>query len=104
MLVLYSGNFIIQEGRLMKKFQVHTVLLALLLGSLAPAAEASPRQEIISLLKNNMMTISNIRLEKYAGRVLARAETLDGVDIGRHMIKKGLARPYHGKTRQPWCG
>jgi endonuclease YncB( thermonuclease family) len=44
-----------------------------------------------------------VRLEKYAGRVLAHAQTSDGVDISKYMIEKGLARPYFGKKRQPWC-
>ncbi len=65
-------------------------------------AEAA-RQEMIKLLGDNLIRIYNIRLEKYAGRVLAEVETTGGIDIGRHMIEKGLARPYHGEKRRPWC-
>jgi len=65
-------------------------------------AEAA-RQELSILLDDNLIRIYNIRLEKYAGRVLAQVETSGGIDIGRHMIEKGFARPYHGEKRQSWC-
>lgn len=60
------------------------------------------RDEIISLT-GVPVRIYDVRLEKYAGRVLAKVETSDGIDIARHMIDKGLARPYHGEKRRPWC-
>ena len=63
----------------------------------------SARQEVLKLLSNGQVKIYDIRLEKYAGRVLAKAETSDGVNIGQYLIKKGLAREYHGEKRQPWC-
>ena len=61
------------------------------------------RQTVIRLLSDNQIQIYNIRLEKYAGRVMAQVQTAGGVDIGKYMIEKGLARPYHGEKRQPWC-
>jgi endonuclease YncB( thermonuclease family) len=64
---------------------------------------AAARDEMSRLLHDREIRIYNIRLEKYAGRVLATAETTDGIDIAKHMIEKGLARPYHGKKRSPWC-
>ncbi len=66
-------------------------------------AARAAKAAVAKLLKDNKMVISNIRLEKYAGRVLAHVETTDGLDIGRYMIKKGLARPYYGGHRKPWC-
>ncbi|MCE9507784.1 MAG: thermonuclease family protein [Alphaproteobacteria bacterium] len=65
-------------------------------------AEAA-RQEVERLLSDNLIRVYNVRLEKYAGRVMAEAQTTQGIDIGKHMIEKGLARPYHGEKRQPWC-
>ena len=65
-------------------------------------AEAA-RREILRLVGERPVEIYDIRLEKYAGRVLARVRTADGIDIGQHMINKGLVRPYHGEKRQPWC-
>ncbi|MFH1158658.1 MAG: thermonuclease family protein [Pseudomonadota bacterium] len=65
-------------------------------------AEAA-RLELASLLNDNLIRIYDVRLEKYAGRVLAQAQTTGGIDIRRHMLEKGLVRPYHGEKRQPWC-
>jgi endonuclease YncB( thermonuclease family) len=61
------------------------------------------RAEIIRLLPDNRIRLYNIRLEKYAGRVLAEAKTTDGTDIARHMVEKGFARDYHGARRTGWC-
>ena len=36
------------------------------------------------------------------GRLLARAETLDGRDVAGIMISEGHARPYGGGRRLPW--
>lgn len=65
-------------------------------------AEAA-RQELARLLGDGVIKIYNVRLEKYAGRVLAQAQTTSGINISQHMLEKGFARPYHGKKRQPWC-
>jgi micrococcal nuclease len=65
----------------------------------AEAAKAALAQ----LLADGKVTLYNIRLEKYAGRVLAQAVNTDGTVIANHMIAKGHARPYHGAKRQSWC-
>lgn len=65
-------------------------------------AEAA-RQEVARLLGGGNVSIYNIRLEKYAGRVMAQIQTADGINIGKHMVEKGFARPYHGDKRKPWC-
>lgn len=64
---------------------------------------AAARTELETLLSGQSIQIYDVRLEKYAGRVLAKAQTTAGIDISRHMISKGLARPYHGEKRRPWC-
>lgn len=61
------------------------------------------RAEVANLLADNKITLLNVRLEKYAGRVLAEAQTTAGTDIRTHMINKGLARPYGGEKRKGWC-
>lgn len=68
------------------------------------ALAKAARAELEALVKTGHVKVSDIQLEKYAGRVLARAETTDGIDIAAHLIQKGLARPYHGKKRAGWCG
>jgi endonuclease YncB( thermonuclease family) len=45
----------------------------------------------------------DIRNGKYAGRVLARAETLEGEDLGAGLLDAGLARIYEGGRRGGWC-
>lgn len=45
-----------------------------------------------------------VQYGKYAGRVLARVEAADGTDLGAALLAAGLARPYNGGRRQPWCG
>jgi endonuclease YncB( thermonuclease family) len=47
--------------------------------------------------------LHDIRYGKFAGRVLARVEALDGEDLGRSLLAAGLARPYKGGRRAPWC-
>ncbi len=60
--------------------------------------------ELERLLQKGEVVLTDIRLEKYAGRVLASAATPDGIRISEHLIGKGLARPYNGGKRDGWCG
>lgn len=62
------------------------------------------RRELESLVSSGDIVLTDIRLEKYAGRVLAKAHTSGGISIADHLIAKGLARPYEGKKRLGWCG
>jgi len=45
---------------------------------------------------------SDVHLGKYAGGVLGKL-TVNGHDAGQILIEQGLARPYSGGRRQPWC-
>lgn len=64
----------------------------------------SAKQEIARLLASSgTINLFDIKLEKYAGRVLAKASNDQGVNIAEHMISKGLARPYAGAKRAGWC-
>ena len=65
----------------------------------AEAAKAA----LVQLLADSKVTLYNIRLEKYAGRVLAQAVNTEGTVIANRMIAEGHARPYHGAKRQSWC-
>ena len=55
------------------------------------------------LLADGRISLRDIRLEKYAGRVLAVAETAQGQSIAKTLLDQGYARPYHGEKRGPWC-
>lgn len=48
------------------------------------------------------VTVSEIQLGKYAGRVLGKLSK-NGEDLGRALIKAGHAKPYKGGKRKPWC-
>lgn len=61
------------------------------------------RQALKALLADSEISLYNIRLEKYAGRVLAEAVNKNGVNISKHMLEKGLVRPYGGEKREGWC-
>lgn len=61
------------------------------------------KEELARLFEDQNIKLSNIRLEKYAGRVLAEAANTEGVNVSRHMLDKGLVRPYGGEKRKGWC-
>jgi endonuclease YncB( thermonuclease family) len=49
------------------------------------------------------IVLSQVREDKYGGRVLADVANVSGDDIGAEMLKSGLARPYEGGRRGGWC-
>jgi endonuclease YncB( thermonuclease family) len=49
------------------------------------------------------VNLSDIRVGKYGGRVLARVRTAGGEDLSHALLAAGLARPYAGKARRSWC-
>lgn len=54
------------------------------------------------LLHGGKITVHDVGLGKYAGRVLGSI-FVDGESLSKRLIEEGLARPYYGGTRQPWC-
>jgi len=48
------------------------------------------------------VTVSGIRLGKYAGRMLGSLH-VDGKSLEQALLEAGHARPYRGRRRQPWC-
>ncbi len=55
------------------------------------------------LKPGDRVVISEIRLGKYAGRVLGRISK-NGKDMAELLLEAGHARTYAGGKRQPWCG
>jgi endonuclease YncB( thermonuclease family) len=45
----------------------------------------------------------DVQPDKYGNRVRARIVTPAGADLSQSLIQAGLARPYKGEKRQPWC-
>jgi endonuclease YncB( thermonuclease family) len=47
--------------------------------------------------------LTRIANGKYAGRVVARVALPHGPDAASLLLEAGLARPYDGGARRPWC-
>ncbi|MDR0803499.1 MAG: thermonuclease family protein [Rickettsiales bacterium] len=47
--------------------------------------------------------LSEIKDDKYLGRIDARVRTADNTDVGQVMIDRKLARKYSGGRRAGWC-
>lgn len=66
-------------------------------------AEAA-RAHLATVVAGGRLRLRRIENDKYAGRVLADIVTDDGTDLREAMLESGLARPYEGGGRDPWCG
>jgi len=66
------------------------------------AAEAA-RTALASLTAHGPVTLTNIRNDKYGGRVLADVQNAAGQDLASNLIATGFGRAYKGKTRLSWC-
>ncbi|HTK12964.1 MAG TPA: thermonuclease family protein [Xanthobacteraceae bacterium] len=65
-------------------------------------AEAA-RDGLTTLLAGGNVTLTQIKPDRYGGRVDADAVNAARIDVGEAMLARGLARPYNGGRRQPWC-
>jgi micrococcal nuclease len=61
------------------------------------------REHLAGLLAGQRIFLSDLGRDKYGGRVLGRLLTAEGTEAGTAMLRAGLARPYTGGRRQPWC-
>jgi endonuclease YncB( thermonuclease family) len=80
------------DGGCMRERDLAAEARAFLVSRLTPAG-AEPAE----------ISLRDIRYGKFAGRVLARVEAPDGEDLGHSLLAAGLARPYNGGRRAPWC-
>lgn len=64
---------------------------------------AAARDFVRSLGAGGRVVLRDIQYGKYAGRVVARVETPDGVDFAAALLRAGLGRPYDGGRRASWC-
>jgi len=49
------------------------------------------------------LTVSDVRPDKYGGRMLGRLRRADGADLARALLVAGHARLYYGQKRTAWC-
>jgi endonuclease YncB( thermonuclease family) len=68
------------------------------------AAAVAARAQLEAIVGDGGVQLRQIENDKYAGRVVADVVADDGTELGPAMIASGLARPYDGGSRAPWCG
>lgn len=61
------------------------------------------RSALAALLAEGEVSVADVGLDKYGGRVLASAATRATADVSAALLAGGLVRPYHGGRRQGWC-
>jgi len=63
---------------------------------------ATARDFLTRRLLNREITLIGVVYDKFGGRVRAEITDSQG-DIAQALLAAGLARPYHGERREPWC-
>lgn len=61
------------------------------------------RAALSDLLGSGRASLVDISGDKYYGRVIADVVTADGKRASEFLLTRGLARPYRGHRREPWC-
>ena len=64
---------------------------------------ARATEALAELVLNRTVWLTDIRNDKYGGRIVAAARLPTGEDVGAWLVNAGLARVYAGGTRTPWC-
>ncbi|MGB8274614.1 MAG: thermonuclease family protein [Alphaproteobacteria bacterium] len=64
---------------------------------------AAARDLVQTKIGGAKVWLRDVRYDKYGSRVLARVEDESGEDLASVLSRAGLARPYDGGARQPWC-
>lgn len=67
-----------------------------------PRAAQAARDHLIGLLATGPVTVTDVGLDKYGGRVDARLRLADGSDISQAMVAAGHAQP-SGRARIARC-
>lgn len=51
----------------------------------------------------SMVELSNVKDDKYLGRIDANVKNANGADVGEILIREKFGRKYNGGRRKPWC-
>ncbi len=70
-------------------------------GELAKAQAA--RAALETMLAAGGVTVSQVGIDKYGGRIDARVATHDTADVSAALLNGGFARSYDGGRRGSWC-
>ena len=61
------------------------------------------RDALAGLLEDRGAFLTEIKPDKFGGRVVAKLWNSRGEDIGAAMVESGMAVPYAGRRRSNWC-
>lgn len=64
---------------------------------------AAARATLDEALASRRVTLTNVRYDKWGGRVLADLQTDGGESVKEIMLKSGHAHAYDGGQRRNWC-
>ncbi len=65
---------------------------------------AAARALVVESIGEGTVTLTDIRYDKFGGRVLARVATASGEDLATLLVGAGVGRAYDGGRRATWCG
>ena len=68
------------------------------------AKAQAARSALEAILGEGDVTVSQVGVDKYGGRVDAVAATRSTADVSAAMLLGGWARAYDGRRRESWCG
>lgn len=66
-------------------------------------AEMAKRRLSELIPVGSVIEITNVKNDKYPGRIDANVFDERNRDVGQVLIQEGLGRPYSGGKRQSWC-
>ncbi len=61
------------------------------------------REALSQRTRGGVVTLEDLRPDKYGGRVLARVRDARGVDLAAALLSDRLVAPYAGGRRADWC-
>lgn len=67
------------------------------------ALAVAARDLVVATVSGAMVTLTDIRYDKFGGRVVARVESVAGENLGSLLVSAGLGRAYDGGKRASWC-
>ena len=66
-------------------------------------ALAKKAKERLAEILQDEVTIQPMDWDKYGGRFIATVYDKNGKNVAETLISEGLARPYFGEKKTPWC-